>query len=193
MTNFFILLAAIILGILYSVYLRDTVGYLSLPPIVGLISLGGWTAFSAETLFTTWLPWYLYLLHFFWQAAHIMVYYPLHIPGDIAIKRNIAVPAAFFFTPSAKSAVAIGIGFLSLTLLLSILLPLFAQPQLGYLYLVLIVITGVYALMSSVTFWRDVSDAKKGLRAFTSLSVFRLVTVVAILLDTIFPGLKVQM
>jgi hypothetical protein len=40
--TFSILLLAIVLGVLYSVYLRDKVGYLSLPPIVGLIYLGGW-------------------------------------------------------------------------------------------------------------------------------------------------------
>ncbi len=183
-TCFSILLLAIILGILYSAYLRDRIGYLSLPPIVGLISLGGWAAFSPETLFSTWLPWFLYVLHLSWQAAHIMVYYPLHIPNEANIQQSIKVPPAFFVTPSVKTAVSIGIGFVCLTLLLSVLLPLLTQ--LGYFYLILILVAGIYGIMASLKFWRNVADTKKGLRAFTALSMFRLVTVVAILLDVLF-------
>ena len=81
--TFVILLLAVGLGFLYSFYLRDNLGYLSLPPIVGLIYLGGWAAYSPETLFTSFLPWYLFILGAVWQAAHIMVYYPLHIKREI--------------------------------------------------------------------------------------------------------------
>ncbi|MBN1176871.1 MAG: UbiA prenyltransferase family protein, partial [Dehalococcoidales bacterium] len=82
-TTFYILLLALVLGGLYSASLRDRVGYLSLPPIVGLIYLGGWAAFSPGTLFTSGLPWYLYLIGVVWQTAHIMIYYPLHVvPGE---------------------------------------------------------------------------------------------------------------
>jgi 4-hydroxybenzoate polyprenyltransferase len=186
-TNFVVLLMAIIFGVLYSVYLRDNVGYLSLPPIVGLISLGGWTAFSPDNLFTSWLPWFLYFLHFSWQAAHIMIYYPLHIPDQLDAKHSIKVPPAFFFSPSTKTAVSIGVGFVCLTLFLNLLLPLLTN--LGYLYLILILIVGIYGLMSSIKFLRDVSDAKQGLRAFTALSIYRLVTVVAILIDVLLQNL----
>ncbi len=182
-TNFLVLLLAIVFGALYSVYLRDKVGYLSLPPIVGLISLGGWTAFSPDNLFTSWLPWFLYLLHFSWQAAHIMIYYPLHLPVQLASRQSVKVPYAFLFTPSPKTAVRIGVIFVCLTLLLSFLLPLFTN--LGYFYFILIFIAGMYGLMHSLKFLRDVSDTKKGMRAFIALSIFRLVTVVAILLDVL--------
>jgi 4-hydroxybenzoate polyprenyltransferase len=180
-TNFFILLLAIILGAFYSTYLRDKVGYLSLPPIVGLISLGGWSAFSPETLFTSWLPWFLYLLHLVWQAGHIMIYYPLHIIPGVTDKRKMKTPPAFFFVPSAKTAVGIGIGFVCLTFVMSIILPIFAS--LGYLYLAIVLVTGIYGLSAGVIFLRDTSNTKKGLRAFTALSTFRLATVAAILLD----------
>jgi geranylgeranylglycerol-phosphate geranylgeranyltransferase len=181
--TFFILLLAISLGMLYSAYLRNRVGYLSLPPIVGLIYLGGWTAVSPETLFSNWLPWYLYLLGIVWQTAHIMIYYPRHVIPDTGSQPDKKVPPAFFFVPSPQAAVNIGIGFTCLTLLLSIWLFFFAP--LGILYLVLVIAAGVYALVSGLILIKDVYNRDRGLKAFASLSVFRLVISAAILL-TVF-------
>ncbi len=181
--TFFILLLAVILGALYSVYLRDKVGYLSLPPIVGLIYLGGWAAFSPETLLSNWLPWYLYLLGVVWQTAHIMIYYPLHIIPNTSSEPDIKVPSALFFTPSPPVAIKIGIVFTCLTLLLSVLLPLLAP--LSALYLALVLAAGVYALISGLRLLKDASSRGKGLKAFASLSIFRLVISAAILL-TVF-------
>jgi len=178
--NFFTLLLAIVLGSLYSAYLRDKVGYLSLPPIVGLIYLGGWAAFSPETLFSSLLPWYLYLLGVAWQAAHIMTYYPLHITYDINGKPVMNTPA-LFFTPSPQVAIGIGTGFVGLTLLLSVLLSFLAP--LSPLYLVLVLATGIYALSSGLGLLKDTLNREKGLKAFASLSIFRLTISVAILLD----------
>lgn len=176
--TFFILLLAIVSGSLYSAYLRDKVGYLSLPPIVGLIYLGSWSAFSPETLFSSFAPWYLYLLGFVWQAGHIMVYYPMHITREGS---GIKVPSAFFFTPSPRVAVAIGVSFTVLTLILSALLPLLVP--LSVLYLVLVLAAGIYALTSGLRFLKDPSSRGQGVKAFTSLSVLRLTISAAILLD----------
>ena len=178
--NFFILLLAIILGSFYSVYLRDRVGYLSLPLIVGLIYPGGWAAFSPETLFTSFLPWYLYLLGLVWQAAHIMVYYPVHITYGVNGKSVMKLPA-FFFMPSVQFAVGVGVACLGLTLFLSILLPLLTP--LSALYLVLVLATGIYALGSGLKLLRDASNRERGLKAFASLTIFRLTISAAILLD----------
>jgi 4-hydroxybenzoate polyprenyltransferase len=177
--TFFILLLAIILGGLYSIYLRDRVGYLSLPPIVGLIYLGGWAAFSLETLFSSWLPWYLCLLGVVWQTAHIMIYYPLHIISDN--KPTNKVPPALFFTPSPQVAVKIGLVFTCLTLLLGALLPLLAH--LGALFLVMVMAAGIYALISGLKFLSVPLNRKLGITASKSLSVFRLVISAAILLS----------
>lgn len=180
--TFFILFLAVILGFLYSAYLRDKVGYLSLPPIVGLIYLGGWAAFSPETLFSSLLPWYLYLLGVVWQAAHIMIYYPVHITHNIDSKSGVKVPPAFFFfVPSPKVAVGIGTGFIGLTLLLSVLLPFLAP--LGALYLFLVLAVSIYALSSGLGLLRDALNRGKGLKTFASLSIFRLTISVAILLS----------
>lgn len=181
--TFFILLLAIILGGFYSAYLRDRVGYLSLPPIVGLIYLGGWSAFSPETLFSSWLPWYLYLLGVVWQTAHIMIYYPLHLIPDIDGELSVKAPPALFFTPSPQDAVKIGIGFTCLTLLFGALLPLVAP--LGVLYLALVIAAGIYALISGLKSLKAPSNRKRGITAFKALSVFRLVISAAILLTVL--------
>ena len=177
--TFFILLLAVISSCLYSAYLRDEVGYLSLPPINGLIYLGGWVAFSPETLFSSLLPWYLYLLGVAWQAGHIMIYYPQHITDND--KSSVKVPPAFLFTPSPQVAVGIGTGLICLTLLLSALLPLLAP--LGALYLVLVLAAGIYALTNGLQLLRDALNREKGLKAFTSVTIFRLTISVAILLS----------
>lgn len=179
--TFIILLLAIALGSLYSAYLRDKVGYLSLPPIVGLVYLGGWAAFSAETVFTGVLPWYLYLLGLVWQTAHIMVYYPVHISLGVSAESAVRVPPAFFFVPSPRLAAGIGVGFAGLTIVLGILLPLLTP--LSPLYLVLVLAAGIYALARGLELLTDASNREKGLRAFSSLTVFRLIISIAILLD----------
>jgi len=178
--TFFILLLAVISSCLYSAYLRDKVGYLSLPPINGLIYLGGWAAFSPETLFSSPLPWYLYFLGVAWQAGHIMIYYPQHIEKD---EPGVKVPPAFFFSPSSKVAVGIGVGFICLTLLLSVLLPLLAP--LCILYLVIVLAVGIYALTNSIRLFKNASDREKGLKAFTSVTIFRLTISASILLSVL--------
>jgi 4-hydroxybenzoate polyprenyltransferase len=181
--TFFILLLAIILGGFYSAYLRDRVGYLSLPPIIGLIYLGGWAAFSPETLFSSLIPWYLYLLGVVWQTAHIMIYYPLHVIPDIDSELSVKEPPTLFFTLSPQVAVKIGIGFTCLTLLFGALLPLVAP--LGILYLALVIAAGVYALISGLRLLKAPSNRNQGIRAFKALSVFRLVISAAILLTVL--------
>ncbi len=180
--TFTILLLAVVLGGLYSAFLRDRLGYLSLPPIIGLIYLGGWAAVSPETLFTSWLPWYLYLLGVVWQAAHIMIYYPLHLAPTIDESR-VKTPKALFFTPSPKKAVKIGLVFTGLTLLLSLLLVL--MTSLGILFILLVAAAGVYTLVNGLIFVKEVKDRSKGLRAFTAVSLFRLVISAAILLSVL--------
>ncbi|MBI4296063.1 MAG: hypothetical protein HY667_02970, partial [Chloroflexi bacterium] len=151
-----------------------------LPPIVGLIYLGGWTAFSPETLLTSLLPWYLYGLAVAWQTAHIMVYYPLHVIPPAAGEPDIKRQPAFFFVPSPQTAVNIGLGFTIVTLLLSVLLYFIAR--LSPLYLVLVVAGGIYATINALRLQKDARNRVRGLKAFGSLSIFRLVISGSILL-----------
>ena len=184
--TFIILLLALGLSAFYSLYLRNRIGYLSLPPIVGLIYLGGWAAFSPQTLFTSIVPWYLYLIGVVWQAAHIMVYYPLHVtPANAATTEK--VPPVFFFTPAPHTAVTLGSIFTGLTLIAALLLPLLAPV--GIVYFILVAVAGIYALSNALRLQNNSSSREKGLKAFTSLSLFRLIISAAILLNIFISGI----
>ena len=182
-TTFYILMLALISGVFYSIYLRDRVGYLALPPIVGLIYLGGWAAFSPETLFSSFVPWYLYLLGVTWQAGHIMIYYPQHLAPDKATS-DIKTPPALFFTPSAKTAVKIGLVFTGITIILGVLLPLAAT--ISTFYIIPVMAAGVYALIFGFKFHKDILNKEKGMAAFRAQSIFRLIISAAILLTIAF-------
>ncbi len=184
--NFIILLIAIILGTAYSIFFRDKIGYLSLPVVPGLIYLGGWAAFSPETLWTI-VPICLYFLGFLWQAAHITIYYPLHAI-DIEGKQVNSTPLFFSLRPSSKTASNIGLYFTILTLLLSV--ALFFVAHLGWIYMFCVIGAGIYALISCISFSKTSTDRKSGYKAFASLSIFRLVISMAILLD-VFVSLQI--
>ncbi|MFC1861199.1 UbiA family prenyltransferase [Chloroflexota bacterium] len=179
--TFFILLLAGISGFVYSLYLRNKVGYLSLPPVIGLIYLGGWSAFSPQTLASSPLPWYLFLLGAVWQASHIMIYYPLHITSGTTNKIEERVPPALFFIPSLRAAVGIGIAFTIITILISALLPLLTP--LGILYLIIALAYGIFTLIRGLRLFNDAQNREKGLKAFASLSMFRMIISCAMLLS----------
>jgi heme o synthase len=185
--TFWILLVAAVSGGFYSAYLRDRVGYLSLPPIVGLIYLGGWAAFSPDTLFHSWLPWYLYLLGVVWQTAHILIYYPLHAVDNSAASKVKDTPV-LFFTPSPRTATAIGIIFTCLTLLLGMFLVFLTK--LSALYLCFVFTAGVYALIYGLRLHKNILDRRAGLKAFTALTIFRLVISAAILISVYVSSLQ---
>ena len=178
-TTFFILLLALVSGVIYSVYLRDNVGYLSLPPIVGLIYLGGWAAFSPQTLFTSFVPWYLYILGVVWQAAHIMIYYPLHLPHEKPLS-YLKTPPALFFVPSPESAVKIGIVFTFLTVGLGVVLPIFTVVS-PY-YVLPVVAAGIITLAYAFRFYKNISSKEKGMKSFNAVSYLRLVISASILI-----------
>lgn len=178
--NFIILALAILLGCLYSVFLRDRVGYLSLPPINGLIYLGGWAAFSPETIFSSVVPWFLYLLGLVWQAGHIMIYSPVHpireARGGLKTEKK-----ALFFVPSPRLAAGFGTAFLCLTVAMTLVLPLITP--LGSLYLIIVIAVGLLALMATSAYMKDVVNKDKGIKAFAAISLLRLGISGAILLD----------
>ncbi len=142
-TSFFILLAAIIFGSLYSSHLRDKVGYMSLPLIEGLIFLCGWACLSPDTVFTTLLPWYLYLLGVIWQTAHIMAHYVINIRYDAEGKAEIVTPL-LFKKPSAPRAARLSLIFSILLFIMSVLLPLLTR--LSYLYIIPVAAYGLFTL-----------------------------------------------
>jgi 4-hydroxybenzoate polyprenyltransferase len=179
-TAFFILLAAIILGSLYSTHLRDKVGYLSLPPIEGLIFLCGWACLAPDTVFTTLLPWYLYLLGVVWQSAHIMAHYVLNIRYDASGKAETITPLLFSRPPAFKAARLTFI-FTNLLFIMAIVLPLLAS--LSWLYLVPAAAYGFFTLYRCEAFVKNSPDKQKTHRAWNALATYRLVISAAIVLS----------
>jgi 4-hydroxybenzoate polyprenyltransferase len=177
--TFFILLIGIILGSLYSSYLRDKVGYLSLPPIEGLIFLAGWAALSPGTIFSL-TPWILYLIGLSWQAAHIMGHYLLHVRYDSNGNAIIKTPA-FLGRPSPEIATLMAMGFLVVSFLLS--LWLIQITKLNYIYLVLLLAIGVYALYRTWILVKDSKNKEKLHKAWSSITLFRKVSAIAILIS----------
>jgi 4-hydroxybenzoate polyprenyltransferase len=179
-TCFIVSAIAVTMGCLYSGYLRDKVGYLVLPPIQGLLWLCGWTAFSPGTLFSSWLPWVLYIFSAFWQAGHIMVYSPLHPIRRFGGKTLTQVPA-LFVTTSPQTASILGLIFLVLTLGMGIFLGIFAS--LGLVFMIPFVIMGILTIFVSYRFMLDSANFNKGIRSFTFATYFMLVARMSILLS----------
>jgi 4-hydroxybenzoate polyprenyltransferase len=171
---------AVGLSCLYSAYLRDKVGYLVLPPIQGILWLCGWAAFSPDTLFTSWMPWVLYLFSIAWQSGHIMIYSPLHPLRKIKGVDLTQVPALFFKT-SARTAATMGFWFLCLAVALSIFLGFYAH--LGWLYLIPAVAMGLLALEYSRRFSAAPENFSGGIKAFSFATYFMLAVRVFILLS----------
>ena len=180
--TFFILLAGIILGSLYSSYLRDKVGYLSLPPIEGLIFLAGWAALSPDNIFSL-TPWILYLIGLSWQAAHIMGHYMLHIRYDSNGKPIIKTPA-FIFKPSPRIAPIMALGFIIVSFVLSLLLVLLTD--LNIIYIILLLAIGIFSIFKTWILVNDYKSKEKLHKAWSSLTLFRMVSSVAILLSILF-------
>ena len=171
---------AVGLGCLYSGYLRDRVGYLILPPIEGMLWLCGWTAFSPDTLFTSWAPWVLWLFSVTWQAGHIMIYSPLHPIQHVKGAKLTQVPA-FFKRTSPQAATILGFVFLCLAAVVSIYLGFYFN--LGLLYLLPTALMALIALVISVRFMRDSENFAKGIQAFSFATYFMLVARIFILLS----------
>jgi len=171
---------AIALGCLYSGYLRDRVGYLILPPIEGMLWLCGWTAFSPDTLFTSWAPWILWLFSVTWQAGHIMVYSPLHPIQHVEGARLTQVPALFKRT-SPQAATILGFIFLWLAAAVGIFLGFYFD--LGLLYLIPTAIMAVVALVICYRYMRDPENFAKGIKTFSFATYFMLVARIFILIS----------
>jgi 4-hydroxybenzoate polyprenyltransferase len=176
---FIICVLAVGLGCLYSAYLRDKVGYLVLPPIQSLLWLCGWTAFSPDTLFTSWMPWVLYLFSIAWQSAHIMIYSPLHPIRKIRETKLTQVPALFVKT-SPKGAATLGFILLWPAVGMGIFLGFYTG--LGWIVIIPVCLMGVIALVYSYKFLLQTENFRKGIQAFQAATYFMLVTRVFILI-----------
>jgi protoheme IX farnesyltransferase len=173
---FTILLVAVILGATYSRYLRDKVGYLSLPLIVGLHPLGGYAAFAGDQAFTSLTPWVLYFMVTLWQAGHILVYSPAH---GLKNGCKTTVPS-FVVSLSPKATAALGV--LSFSLLLPLSLYLYLIAPLSILYFVIAVVSGCITLLASLKLMVN-PTWKNSVIAFNIATLYSLILFSTIALD----------
>ena len=178
---FGLLLAAEVLGSLYSSHLRDRIGYLSLPLIEGLIFLCGWACFAPGALLTA-LPWYLYFMGVIWQSSHILAHYVLNIRYSASGKPEIQTPV-LFSRPPAETAARASLVLALILLAMSLALPVFTS--LSYLYIVPVVACGAYTLYQCRAFLKSSRDSGRLHKAWSSLSIFRMVISLAILLSVL--------
>ena len=163
-----VLLIALALGMCYCLFLRDVVGYLSLPPVIAIFPLGGWAAVSPDTLFTTPLPWFLALIVLTWQAAHIMVYMPAH-PIFLEKGKKRCEKKAFFFYPTPGQAAALGSIFSLLLLAGTVLLGI--VESLGIVYWIMAVPSSLVTLLTALKLLASPQSKGRAILSFNAASM----------------------
>ena len=184
-TAFAVLLVAEFLAVIYCLFLRDAIGYLSLPPIIALFPVGGWAAVSPETLFTSPMPWFLAAIVLTWQAAHIMVYMPAH-PISVVDGRPRCEKKAFLFYPTPRQSAVMGAVFSALLLAETIVLGLVAS--LGIIYWVLAVPITLITFFTALRLLASSSDKGRAILAFNAASMALAFVCGGACLDVMVPG-----
>ncbi|UCE75114.1 MAG: UbiA family prenyltransferase [Methanomassiliicoccales archaeon] len=159
------------LGTLYP-YLRDRIGYLVLPGIPALIGIGGWVAYSPDTLFTSPLPWLLYLIFASWQAFHILT-----LPWALTVTKT------FFVKPKPRTVAKISVIFSVLTLLLALYLSSYLDNAL--LFIIVMMVVSIIFWLSAVPLIREPTDTKNSYRAVVVASNYNIVLCVALMFTVI--------
>jgi len=139
-----VLLITTIWGTVYTGYLREKFGYLTLPFAIGLFPVGGYVAFSPQTLWTDPIPWLLYLMVFLWQSAHILAYSPPH-----GIKNGKTVVPLFLKRFSPRITLICSGIFAGACMTVGIII--FLMTELSYFYLGITI--GLGFLLICLTFY----------------------------------------
>ncbi|UCF08010.1 MAG: UbiA prenyltransferase family protein [Thermoplasmata archaeon] len=115
------------LGTAYP-FLRDRLGYLVLGPIPPLIGIGGWVAYTPDTLLTSPVPWILYLIFFTWQAFHILT-----LPWALTRIKT------FIIKPKPGTVAKISVVFSVITLILALYLSFFIPNAIMFVSVMIII------------------------------------------------------
>jgi len=149
------------LGSLYP-YLRDQVGYLTLPPVPALIGIGGWVSVSPETLFTSPVPWILYLVFVGWQSFHILA-----MPWAIKYEK------LFFVKFSPRNTAVTSVLFSIVTFVF--VLFLFIEAEFHIIFLLILLLLSALFWIAAYGMVKNPLNDKKTFRAFkiaTSYNIF---------------------
>lgn len=139
------------LGTAYP-FLRDRLGYLILAPIPPLIGVGGWVAYSPETLFTSPVPWILYFIFAFWQAFHILT-----LPYAINVAKT------FIVRPKPRTIVLMSVILSVVTLFFIIYLSTFIAN--AWIFLIVMIVMSIIFWISMVPLISEPSNMQSSLIA----------------------------
>lgn len=152
------------LGIVYTKYARDEVGFLTVAFIPGLIVVGGWAAVSPTTVLTP-FPWLLYLFVLMHQIAHIIAC-EAHVPAKLFLVRPKPNTEAIIYGACMVSMFFIG-------------LYIYVLSEIHWLFLVILSIITVLGLFSSV-FLKEPRTLERGKKAFVSIVIYGLIYWIAL-------------
>jgi 4-hydroxybenzoate polyprenyltransferase len=161
-------LFALGLGTLYP-FLRDRIGYLVLTPIPALIAIGGWVAYTPDTLFTSPVPWILYMVYASWQAFHILT-----LPWAIGVAKT------FIVRPKEPRTVVIMSIIISvITLVLAIYLSIFIPGT--WIFIITMIALSIVFWLTVLPLLDDPTDLIKSLRAVMVATNYNIVMCVVLM------------
>ncbi len=155
------------LGTAYP-FLRDRIGYLVLGPIPPLIAIGGWVAYSPDTLFTSPVPWILYLVFFAWQAFHILT-----LPWALTVVKT------FIVKPKPRMVAKISVLFSVITLLFTLFLSFYIPNAIMFITVMFIISVLFWA--SAVPLIKEPTSTEKSYRAVMVATNYNIVMCITLM------------
>lgn len=151
-------ISVLVLGIIYTRYTRDNVGFLTVAFIPGLIVVGGWAAISPTTVSTPFL-WLLYLFVLMHQTAHIIAC-EAHVPAKLFLVRPKPNTEAIIYGACMVSMFIVG-SFI------------YILAEIHWLFLVILSTITIFGLYSSV-FLKEPRTLERGKKAFVAIVIYGL-------------------
>lgn len=164
-------LIALGFGALYP-FLRDRIGYLILPGIPALIGIGGWIAYSPNTLFISPVPWLLYLVFASWQSFHILT-----LPWAITVAKT------FIVRPKPKTVVKMSVIFSIITLLLAFYLSFYIGNSL--LFILVMIIISIIFWSSAVPLVKEPTNINRSNKAVMVATNYNIVMCILLMVTVV--------
>ena len=163
---------ALSLGSAYPL-LRDKIGYLTLPPVPALIGIGGWVSVRPETLFTSPVPWILYLVFVGWQSFHILA-----MPWAIKYEKLLFVK----FSP--KNTAIMSVLFSIITFIF--ILFLFIEAEFHFMFLLIVLLISALFWIAAYGMVKTPLNDNLTFRAFKIATSYNIFLCIAILVFSIW-------
>ncbi|MDI6860135.1 MAG: UbiA family prenyltransferase [Methanocellales archaeon] len=158
-----IVILVLILGSIYTKCMRDKIGYLTVIWIPAFLPVGGWAAFSPQTLFTS-LPWLLYLFMVMHQVGMIVSAEPRALAPEVK---------AFLIKPEPRKEAMLYVFSVVLMFIIGVII--YLSATLHWIYLVMLSVLTIFSLVSGMPMLRDpmsVDNVKKAFMAIVNYNIF---------------------